>query len=90
MIDATETLDGNASAAVLAEIFVFEVTSAEVECAGCGAIGPVGGLALFGLDMGAVLRCRGCDQVVMRVSHVGGGRWMDFRGMRSMRVSRSG
>ena len=37
-MDETELrLDGNAAAGLLAEVFAFEITAAELTCASCGA-----------------------------------------------------
>jgi hypothetical protein len=76
-----QALDGNAAAGLLAELFSFDVTSAVAVCAGCGATQPIGKLIAYGLEMGAVLRCPGCDDVVLRVSRLEGARWIDMRGM---------
>ena len=64
---ATESelhLDGNAAAGWLADVFCAEITTAEVTCANCGSLGPVGSLTAYGLHMGVVLRCPGCDQLI--------------------------
>ena len=84
--ESTETfhLDGNAAAGMLAEIFAFDMTSAQCTCAGCGHIAPVGSLRLYGGQMGSVLRCPSCDLVQMRVVSVPGGEgqyWLDMRGV---------
>jgi hypothetical protein len=68
MDDAERRLDGNAAAGLLAEIFAFDVTTAVAVCAGCGAEGPVAGLMVYGLELGAILRCPGCDTALIRVS----------------------
>jgi hypothetical protein len=86
MEDADRRLDGNAAAALLGELFAFDVTSARAVCDGCGAVGPVGGLAAYGLEMGAILRCPGCDTALIRVSRLEGGYWMDLRGVRVLQV----
>ena len=39
-------LDGNAAAALLGELFAFDVTTAMTTCDGCGGSSPVGGLVL--------------------------------------------
>lgn len=77
--DAAVRLDGNA-AGLLAELFRPEMTAALVACAGCGASGPVAELALYGHEMGNVLRCTRCEAVVLRVSRTSGRLWLDLRG----------
>lgn len=77
--DAAVRLDGN-SAGLLAELFRPEMTTALVACAGCGASGPIAELALYGHEMGNVLRCARCESVVIRVSRTAGRLWLDLRG----------
>ena len=80
MSDADLHLDGNAAAGLLAEIFTFDVTSAQVICDVCGAEGPVASLAAYGLTMGAILRCPTCDTALMRVTRLEGRYCLDMRG----------
>ena len=86
MDDSDLRLDGNAAAGLLAEVFAFDVTSAEAVCSGCGAVGPAGTLVAYGLAMGAILRCPTCDNAVVRISRVESGYWLDLRGMSVLRV----
>jgi len=79
------TLDGNAAAGLLQEIFVLEITTAQVECGGCGHIAAIGSLHLYGAGMGAVLRCSCCDGLVMRAAHTAHGRWLEMKGARYLR-----
>ena len=90
MEEADLHLDGNAVAGQLAEIFAFDITVAEAVCAGCGATGPVGALAAYGLEMGVILRCPGCDTALIRVSRLERGAWIDLRGMSVLRVPATG
>jgi hypothetical protein len=83
-------LDGNAAAGVLAEIFAFDMTSAQSTCAGCGHIAPVGGLRFYGGQMGTVLRCPSCDCVQIRIVSVPRGQgqyWLDMRGVALLGIS---
>jgi hypothetical protein len=86
MDDSYLHLDGNAAAGLLAAIFTFDVTTAETVCTGCGATGPIAALAAYGLPMGIILRCPGCDTALIRVAQVGSGYWLDLRGTGVMRV----
>jgi hypothetical protein len=85
-MDDDAHVDGNAAAGQLAEIFAFDVTTAHAVCGGCGADLPVGRLTAYGLEMGAILRCPGCDTAMMRVSRVRSGYWLDLRGISVLRV----
>jgi Family of unknown function (DUF6510) len=78
-------LDANAAAGLLAEIFLVDATSAQIECAACGATAAVGALRLYAAPMGAVLRCTRCDGVLMRAVRTPYGRWLDMAGARWLR-----
>jgi hypothetical protein len=74
-------LDGNATAGLLAEVFTVEATSAIVSCASCGATGAVGTVHVYDRGPGTVLRCPGCDAVLMRFARVRGELLADLRGV---------
>jgi len=78
-------LDGNAAAGLLQEIFVPEITSAQIECEACGYTGAVGTLHLYAAVMGSVLRCTQCDGILMRAVHTAHGRWLEMKGARYLR-----
>ena len=65
-------LDGNAVAGSLLDVFAADVTAALATCAGCGAERLVGALLEYGHGMGVVLRCPGCDAVMLRVVRASG------------------
>jgi len=90
MDDSMRQLDGNAAAGLLAEIFAFDITSAQAVCNGCHAVEPVATLLAYGLEMGAILRCPGCGHALLRVSRLDDGCWLDLRGMSVLRVSTKG
>ena len=60
------TLDGNAAAGELAQIFSAEMTRAESTCAGCGVTRALGSARLF-VGAGYVLRCTDCGAVLLRL-----------------------
>ena len=68
-MDREMRLDGNAAAGALREVFARDVTSAIATCAGCGSSRAVGALIDYGQSMGVILRCPGCDTVMLRVVH---------------------
>ena len=86
MDDTELRLDGNAAAGLLAEVFAFDATSAVAVCSGCSMVAPVGELAAYGLEMGAILRCPVCDTALIRVSRLERGRWIDLRGAAVLRA----
>ena len=62
-------LDGNAAAGLLQELFIPEMTTAQVACASCGAVAEMGAQHLYTdpRSPGAVLRCRRCETVLVVV-----------------------
>jgi hypothetical protein len=80
-----EYLDGNAAAGELSEVFALEVTEAVATCAGCGMTGELAAVHVYEAPMGTVLRCPGCDSVLMRVAHLGEEIHMEMRGIRVLR-----
>lgn len=87
MRDSDLRLDGNAAGGLLNEIFPFEMTVAEATCGGCGTSRPVGELMLYRHGMGAVLRCAGCDTVLIRVTHIRGRYRLDLSGMSCLLIA---
>jgi hypothetical protein len=82
-----EQLDGNAAAGLLGGVFAFDVTVARVECAGCHHEDAIACLHVYALEMGAILRCPACNDVMLRVSNAGGTWWLDTRGMERLQIS---
>jgi hypothetical protein len=85
-VEGTTRLDGNAAAGLLAQVFCGETSGALVICAGCGRTAAIGALLAYGLEMGAILRCPGCDTAVLRVGAAENMLWVDLRGAVSLRV----
>ena len=73
-------LDGNAAAGVLSELFVPDLTAARATCAGCGATQAVGALLVYSHGMGTVMRCPGCDGVMLCVTRTATHLWLDATG----------
>jgi hypothetical protein len=70
MIDPT-TLDGNAAAGLLRELFDHEMTDVMRGCATCGERHAVGAHMLY-RSAGVVLRCPTCDDVAMVIATLPG------------------
>lgn len=87
-IDITDelTLDGNAAAGVLQEIFALEMTASPTECANCGREGELGSLMAFTQSPGIVLRCPACGQVMIRVVRTPNAIYLDARGAVYLRL----
>jgi hypothetical protein len=80
-------LDGNAAAGALSEIFAVELTAAVAECAGCGRRGALAEAVSYQQAPGLVLRCRGCEHVMVRVVLAPDRRWVDMTGVAVMELS---
>ena len=78
-------LDGNAAAGVLQEIFVPEITTAQVLCGACGSNSTIGSLRLYAAPMATVLRCTHCEEMLIRVVHSPHARWLEMTGARYLR-----
>ena len=81
-------VDGNAAAGILSELFVPDLTVARAKCAGCGATRTIGVLLVYAHGMGTVMRCPGCDAVVLRIARTPTQVWLDATGATSIVVSR--
>ena len=79
-------LDGNVAPA---DLFTHELTGAIATCAGCGATGPVGTVEVYE-SLGTVLRCPGCDAVLMRVARAGATTSLEMRGVTVLRWRSAG
>jgi Family of unknown function (DUF6510) len=74
-------LDGNAIAGMLSEMLSVEATTIVARCAGCGAEGALGTAVVYLNCPGAVVRCAGCDAVLMRFAHIRGRLVADLHGV---------
>jgi Family of unknown function (DUF6510) len=80
-------LDGNAAAGLLAEVFTTEATTAVVTCAGCGASGPIGAAVVYASEMGVVVRCAACSEVLIRAAELRERVVVDMRGAASISLT---
>jgi predicted oxidoreductase len=81
-------LDGNSAAGLFSEVFAVDMTSAQATCAGCDAVGEVGTLRMWAVEMGAVLRCPSCGSVVLRLTSTPSSVWIDASGARSIAIQK--
>ncbi|MGI5121937.1 DUF6510 family protein [Marinactinospora thermotolerans] len=79
-------LDGNALAGPLSEVFRVDLTAATRRCAVCGITGAFAELRVYAECPGLVVRCPGCDTVVLRLVHEGGVLWIDLGGTGYLRL----
>jgi hypothetical protein len=88
-IDRELMLDANAVAGLLYEIFGTEMTASPTECAHCGQEGEIGTLLAFTQGPGIVLRCSGCENVMIRIVQTAEAVYLDARGAVYLRLARS-
>ena len=79
-------LDGNAAAGLLSEMFACDITTARATCVDCGSTDSIGAMHLYVHGMGAVLRCAGCECVVLRVARTPTHLWLYATGSRSIAI----
>ena len=82
------TLDGNAIAGLLADVFGEEMTTAVGTCASCGALGEVAGFAVYARAPGTVARCAACASMLMVFVTIRQVTCVDLRGLESLEPSR--
>ena len=80
------SLDGNAAAGDLADVFAFDVTTAIVTCATCHHTQAVATLHAYLHAPGTVLRCSSCDAVQIRLVRASQRAWLDLRGITVLEV----
>jgi ribosomal protein S27E len=81
-----ETLDGNAVAGLLCDVFGEEMTTALVTCAACGAIEAVAETVVYPHAPGAIIRCRGCEALLMAITQIKDVSCVDLRGIAVLRT----
>ena len=82
------TLDGNAIAGLLADVFGEEMTTAIGTCAACGASREVATFAVFTRAPGTVARCPACASVLMVLVTIREVTCVDLRGLVALERSR--
>jgi len=78
---AYDYLDGNAAAGDLSKIFAIDITTAEGQCANCGATKRFAEAHLYMHGPGLVARCSACEQILLRFVSVRERVFLDARGM---------
>jgi hypothetical protein len=86
MTSDEQHLDGNAAGGVLWQIFAVEMTTAEVICANCDAVGPLGAALVYATAMGTIISCPDCGKALMRIAHGPQRYWLDFSGTRLIQL----
>jgi hypothetical protein len=74
-------LDGNVAAGELSRVFAVDITSAEGQCANCGAKRRFAETHLYLQCPGLVARCPVCGHVLLRLANIQERVFLDLRGM---------
>jgi uncharacterized protein DUF6510 len=82
------TVDGNAVGGLLATIFGGDPTGGHGECATCHTVSMVGTLRAYMRGPGVVLRCPACAEVTVRIVETPTARFVDLRGLTTLRLPR--
>ena len=78
------TLDGNAIAGLLVDVFGEEMTTAIGTCASCGASGEVARFVVYTQAPGTIARCAACSSVLMVLVSIREIRCVDLRGLAAL------
>ena len=72
-----------------AEQAVAALRAAEVICAHCDAVGPIGAAMVYATAMGTIVRCPGCGEALIRIAHGPQRYWVDFSGTRLLQLRKA-
>jgi hypothetical protein len=90
MDDSDLRLDGNAVAGLFMELLQVEMTEAATTCAHCGGTWQFGAEVVYNSAMGTVIRCAGCDGVLIRIVQHSGRARLDLRGVACLQMVTAG
>jgi hypothetical protein len=68
----------------LHQVFVDDLTAATAQCAACGHTGTLADASISAQASGLIVRCRSCNNVMMRQVIEPQGQWLDLRGLQSL------
>ncbi|MDX6536129.1 MAG: hypothetical protein QOD37_470 [Gaiellales bacterium] len=86
-MDTTElVLDGNALGGVLGALFQHDLTRANATCGECGRRGPLAETRVYAQAPGAVVRCPGCEGVLLTIVNEAGRYWLGFDCLRCLEI----
>jgi len=80
-------LDGNAAAGPLGMVFAVDLTAAVGRCTACGRTAALADTRMYAAEMGLVVRCIGCDRVLLRMVEGPRHTWLDMRGLAYLQVT---
>ncbi|MGW6292050.1 DUF6510 family protein [Streptomyces sp. NPDC055058] len=86
MTQTPDHLDGNAAAGDLESLFGADMTTASAQCHGCGRRTRLAEAHAYLGGPGTVLRCPGCEGVLLRLVRAPRDLWLDAAGMDHLRL----
>ncbi|GAB2619348.1 DUF6510 family protein [Pseudactinotalea suaedae] len=75
-------LDGNVLAGPASELFPSEPTTTRGQCLSCSDIATLAQAMVYGAPMGYVVRCRGCDGVLVVITEHDGQTTVNMHSLR--------
>lgn len=85
-MDMDMVLDGNALAGIFSELFQHELTSARGTCGDCGRVGVLAETRVYAQAPGAVVRCPGCEAVLLVIVKDEERYWLGFDRLRCLEI----
>jgi len=90
MTNVLDWVDGNDIAGTARELFALDLTTARGKCANCGREAMVAEAHVYNRAPGLVVRCSGCESVLMRLVRSPDRAWLDMRGLSYLQFSMPG
>jgi hypothetical protein len=90
MTDVLDWVDGNDIAGPARELFAVDLTAARGQCANCGREEMVAQAHVYNRAPGLVVRCAGCESVLMRLVRGPDRAWLDLRGLAYLEIALPG
>lgn len=87
MTNVLDWVDGNDIAGTARELFALDLTTARGKCATCGREAMVAEAHVYNRAPGLVVRCSGCESVLMRLVRAPDRAWLDMRGLSYLQFS---
>ncbi len=90
MSETPRFLDGNAAAGELEALFGVDMTQTSGPCLGCGQQVIIAQAHAFLGGPGTVLRCPGCDHLLLRMVHSPDRTWLETSGLGYLELPTTG
>ena len=86
VVEGSDFMVDYAAADPLRQVFVDEASAATAQCAACGHTATLAEASIYAQAPGLVVRCRSCNNVMMRLVIEPQGQWLDLRGLQSLTI----